>query len=116
VVRIPLCLLLQIYGDGASETLDKIEPDFLRARALSPLPIPLTAFMAERLLGAGHADEALDVIASMIAELRNPHIGLTFPSFIACGRKHYMSWSVKMQREPRETRRLGLRAPKVPVC
>jgi predicted ATPase/class 3 adenylate cyclase len=68
--------LLQIYGDGASENLDKIEPDFLRARALTPLPIPLTAFMAERLLGAGHANEALDVIASMIAELRNPRIGL----------------------------------------
>ena len=68
--------LLQIYGDGASENLDKIEPDYLRARALSPLPIPLAAFMAERLLGAGHANEALDVIASMIAELKNPHIGL----------------------------------------
>ncbi|HEY6449531.1 MAG TPA: adenylate/guanylate cyclase domain-containing protein [Candidatus Cybelea sp.] len=68
--------LLQIYGDGASENLDKIEPDYLRARALSPLPIPLAAFMAERLIGAGHANEALDVIASMIAELKNPHIGL----------------------------------------
>jgi hypothetical protein len=68
-------VLSQMCGDSASESLDKIKADFLRARALTPLPIPLTAFMAERLANAGHPTEALDVIDDMLTELKSPAIG-----------------------------------------
>lgn len=68
--------LSQISSAEAPTRLDAIAADFSYARQATPLPVPLSALMAEQLVEAGRAQEALGVVDAMLAALKVPNVSI----------------------------------------
>ena len=68
--------LSQIFLEHEPANLDSLTTDFLRARTMTPLPVMISALMAEYLIELGRVDEALDTVDGMLAELKVPNVGI----------------------------------------
>lgn len=68
--------LSRLFPEHGAVDFNAISDDFTRARTLTPLPIPVSALMAEHFIAASRFAEALGIVDETVSTLKSPNLGL----------------------------------------